>query len=420
MAAKKPDPLGELALKFVHALEAQRALGPDSYPVPLGRLVELADTQATPESIAKAVGKAQFKKRAQILAKDKSDAAPLVILRDDLEQLAARPALLEQVLESLSMPDKALVPVSSLKTKPALAPALRKSLAASVLRRITEGSLPSTVGFLTLKGKPYLYLKRLMPELEVSEQLLRVLESQRSLGPDSYPSTVQRLFELAAPGAPEVLREKAIAAAPFQDRVILAQTGKAAAPVALREDTDRLMASPQVWEFVLKAARTDKTTAFPVAALQKELATKLRKSFAATADRIPPPMVGWLLIKGKKQFFLLEDVQGGRLPAPGTRTVEAKPVDGRPPLADFARAFQEGFDQLDRQHGAHNFVSLVELRRAIPCDRPTFDAELRKLRIAGRYTLSAAEGRHGITPEEQQAGIREEGSLLLFVSRKAP
>jgi hypothetical protein len=45
---------------------------------------------------------------------------------------------------------------------------------------------------------------------------------------------------------------------------------------------------------------------------------------------------------------------------------------------------------------------------------------LRKLRIAGRYTLSAAEGRHGITPEEQQAGILEEGSLLLHVHRKKP
>ena len=49
-----------------------------------------------------------------------------------------------------------------------------------------------------------------------------------------------------------------------------------------------------------------------------------------------------------------------------------------------------------------------------------FNAELRKLRVAGRYTLSAAEGRHGISPEEHAAGIVEDGSLLLYVSRKAP
>jgi hypothetical protein len=58
------------------------------------------------------------------------------------------------------------------------------------------------------------------------------------------------------------------------------------------------------------------------------------------------------------------------------------------------------------------------LRRALPHDRATFDRELRELRRAGRYSLSAAEGRHGIQREEQEAGIREEGSLLLFVSRK--
>jgi hypothetical protein len=42
------------------------------------------------------------------------------------------------------------------------------------------------------------------------------------------------------------------------------------------------------------------------------------------------------------------------------------------------------------------------------------------LRHQGRYSLSAAEGRHGILPEEHDAGIIEDGSLLLFVSRKAP
>ena len=69
--------------------------------------------------------------------------------------------------------------------------------------------------------------------------------------------------------------------------------------------------------------------------------------------------------------------------------------------------------------GGHNFVSLVELRQAIACDRAAFDAELRKLRIAGQYTLSAVEGRDGITPEQQQAGILEEGSLMLNVHRKS-
>ena len=56
----------------------------------------------------------------------------------------------------------------------------------------------------------------------------------------------------------------------------------------------------------------------------------------------------------------------------------------------------------------------------MPAGRDQFDRELQDLRRAGRYTLSAAEGRGGITPEEREAGIREEGSLLLFVSRNTP
>jgi hypothetical protein len=51
-------------------------------------------------------------------------------------------------------------------------------------------------------------------------------------------------------------------------------------------------------------------------------------------------------------------------------------------------------------------------------DRGAFDSGLQQLRRAGQYTLSNAEGRHGITAEEREAGLVEEGALLLFVSRK--
>ncbi len=89
------------------------------------------------------------------------------------------------------------------------------------------------------------------------------------------------------------------------------------------------------------------------------------------------------------------------------------------PPADFDHRFALAFDRLDRAAGGHNFVSLVELRKALPdigCD--AFDRGFRALRIAGKYTPSAAEGRFGVATEERQAGIMEEGTLLLFVSRQ--
>lgn len=90
----------------------------------------------------------------------------------------------------------------------------------------------------------------------------------------------------------------------------------------------------------------------------------------------------------------------------------AKPL----PTAD---TFDAAFERLDRATGSHNFVSLVDLRRAMPWDRATFDAELKRQRRAGRYTLAAAEGRHGVTAEEREAGILEGGTLLLYVLRRA-
>jgi hypothetical protein len=54
----------------------------------------------------------------------------------------------------------------------------------------------------------------------------------------------------------------------------------------------------------------------------------------------------------------------------------------------------------------------------LPVERTTFDAGLEELRRAGRYTLSGAEGRHGVSDAERDAGICEVGTLLLYVSRK--
>jgi hypothetical protein len=88
------------------------------------------------------------------------------------------------------------------------------------------------------------------------------------------------------------------------------------------------------------------------------------------------------------------------------------------PAVDLAQAFQHAFALLDREGGGHNQVSLVDLRARVPSERAAFDAALQELRRQGCFTLSAAEGRHGITFEEQAAGLREDGALLLFVSRR--
>jgi hypothetical protein len=167
--------------------------------------------------------------------------------------------------------------------------------------------------------------------------------------------------------------------------------------------------------------------AFPLKDLKKPLAKPVQTAFEEAVNRrldsgALPDTVGTLWIK-TRHLFLTRDVQTPHS-APAALKPSAAEPDRRPPEAGapspFADQFDAAFERLDRQSGGRNFLSLVDLRRTLAAPRETFDAELFRLRQAGRYSLSAAEGRHGITPEERAAGIPEEGSLLLFVSRNVP
>jgi hypothetical protein len=134
------------------------------------------------------------------------------------------------------------------------------------------------------------------------------------------------------------------------------------------------------------------------------------------------------MIQRTKKLFLLADLHIGRQQlGSGSLQPEAPPsIRGERtfavglPAGPFAQYFDQAFAELDRRGGAHNFVSLVDLRAALPVPRELFDSELHKLRVAGRYGLSSAEGRHGLSPEEAAAAIPEDGTLLLYVSRKTP
>jgi hypothetical protein len=261
--------------------------------------------------------------------------------------------------------------------------------------------------------------------VELADKLLRVLQSQRTLGPAAYPLTVRRLAELTDPGAAPALLKKALNKRAFLQQAVPAHAKLPEAPIALASDLDRLAASPLLLEFLLRQARKPATQAFTVPALKSGASGKLQKPFQEAVNRhiaqgTLPPTVAWISIQGRKMLFLLSDLHTG---APTeSKTPAAPSPDGSvsaPPL-EFRTAFDEAFDRLDRQAGRHNFVSLIALRGAVPVGRDQFDRELRQLRQSGRYTLSAAEGRDGILPEEREAGISEEGSLLLFVSRNTP
>lgn len=75
---------------------------------------------------------------------------------------------------------------------------------------------------------------------------------------------------------------------------------------------------------------------------------------------------------------------------------------------------------LDAARGGNNLVSLVNLRAALAAegltDRVKQDLLLSLARRAGKVSLSALEGRHGVNPAEAEAAVREDGTLLGFIS----
>lgn len=439
---KKKDAATVLAENMVRVLTERRSLGSDFYPLTLRRLAELTDPTATTEIVQKAAAKKKPFAESIVAVRPKDLDSP-VALAEDTEQLAGSSHILEYLLPLICTPSEPTCDIARLKRE--LSSKLKKPFEAAISQRIETGNLPPGLAVIPVKQKKHLlHWTRYPlpqppepPEVIFAENLIKVLQSQRRLGADAYPLSFARLVELTQPNASTKLVNAAITLPAFKEKVLLALTkGGMNSPIALAEDCEVLAESSTLLEATVKVARTDKTRIFSMADLKKSIAPAFRGRFeAAVSQRIDagslPSTFGYLLKAGSPQLFLLSDIQTARSSTSSTESKQdMKPepanvptaqslaivVSNEPPL-DFARAFDEAFQQLDSQHG-HNFVSLVDLRRAIPADRHTFDAGLQRMRLAGRYTLSAAEGRDGISREENEAGLREHGSLLLYVSRK--
>jgi hypothetical protein len=437
MPAKK-DQAAILANNMVRVLEAQRSLGPESYPPTLRRLAELTDPAAPPELVQQAAAKRKpFGER--VFAVRPKDLDSPVALAEDLERLAGGSRTLEYLLASLCSATEPTCDLARLKKT--LPTKLRRPFEAAFVHRIETRDLPPGVSILEAKKKKLLYLDRyppppppLPPEDALGEDLLQALHAQRQAGGDAYPPTIARLVDLARPGADAKLIQGAFSRTAFNEKVTIAlkkqnRRDRLESPIALAADRNMLAGSPVLLEVAVTLARSETTQLLTEKDLKTKIAAPLHASFAvALARRVAthslPPTIGSLLQKKKPLFFLIADVRSGLSVIHATSSGAGVSPDATwrvtesdQAAPDFARAFDEAYERIERERG-HNFVSLVDLRRAIRSDRPTFDAGLQSLRRAGRYTLSAAEGRDGISPEENLAGIREDGSLLLYVSRR--
>ena len=419
---RKPDAAAVLAGKMIETLERLRDQGGDAYPATLSHLAAQADPAAPADLAAKALKKKPF--AARLLAARNHPDSP-VALAEDAGRLADAPRLIEFILSLLCTPEKRLHAPAKLVAK--VDKALKPAFAAALQRRLAAGALPAAVGVTEVRGKPQLYLRALAPPaLALAQELISALRECKKRG-DAYPP---RLSELT--NAPPDRLRAAVAESIFKTATIRALANDSDGLIALAEDARLLADSPRTLEAAVTAVRTPDHQAVPLSDLKRKIVKPLQAAFEAAviahvaAGAPLPPAVGRLYVRKKPHFFLWQDVSAAsrerKRPEDGFRDRAAPPVacaPGSPIVADFAVAFDAAFERLNRQRGGHNLVSLVELRPAVPVDRAAFDAGLQQLRRAGRYTLSNAEGRHGVSQEERTAGLVEDSALLLFVSRKA-
>jgi hypothetical protein len=297
---------------------------------------------------------------------------------------------------------------------------------------------------------------------DLAARLLAILKEQRDQKAGRYPARLGNVVSLAGSSNSRDLLS-AVKTKTFTSSVVLPKTPSSKfliknaldLPVALWEDVDRLAADPLLLSEVIRLKRTDTTHAFSVAELKKWLSGAkddlLRKQFdRAVKQQIAsgalPKNIGWIQIKSPRLFSLDDLKPAGFLrrspwaqserpvaslttpkasgPAQRiegiaeTGTVQQAAKGGAAPAETFADRFDREFSRLDRQNGSYNFVSLFELRRALPeFSREQFDHGLKQLRQARRFRINVGEGRSGVSAEQQEAAIIEDGTVHSSVSR---
>jgi hypothetical protein len=416
---QKKAPAEELSEGLLLALMDRQARA-EGYPPTLAELAAAVAPEAKPSAIKQATGREPFHSGAIWAVPGKLDAP--VALAEDRAALADSRQLLEYLLQTTTSPRRPLAAPDLLQDR--LGGELRPLFTEALARRLRDHKLPPGVGVLTGSAGPELFLEAaLPPSTLLAWRLLRALELRRQSGGIAYPVLLTDLGRETDPAASAEMVQDAVGEKILRPHV-LAALPTPDSPVALAEDAALLAAYPPLIEKALASARTAANQALPITDLKKKVARALQPAFVqALEQRITEgtlsPEVGLLRVKGKALLFLLADIAENRTASP-TPPPSPQPADAQPPPpTSFAERFDSAFDRLDRERGGHNLVSLVDLRELLGDDRTTFNTELLALRRAGRYSLSGAEGRHGISAEERDASIREGGTFLLYVSRRS-
>ncbi len=413
-------PKPNLGTRLVQELIACRTEGGDRYPIRLDHLAARLDPASEPAAVLSAANSAAFKKQAVVAVNKRMDAR--VALHEDAAQLAADPLTLEVGLRAKG--ETNIPPWAPAQLAGGVPAFLKPAFAEALARQIASDELPAFAVCVKVGRGVRLYHKEQppppSPEILDAERLLDLL-SRQQLGVTL--AELEAVAELKPAAFKKAVKRPEFAAAVVQVRM----TSKDVFVVPRGDAFGRFVTETLLTYLLGKCTRPN-AHAFPV----NELVAHVSKADRPQIERLLnhrdlaaelPAGVGCVLLGGGKSgsqntFFLLEHL---RTAQPVARSVAAPSQAPLPPPADFVATFDAAFARIDRERGSNNFVSLVDLRAALPAvPRETFDTGLRQLRRDRRYVLSSDERYDGITPEQQAAAIREEGEFLLHVSRGRP
>lgn len=159
-ASEPAKPAADITALFREALAAARKEGATAYPPALDRLLTQIDTPAGSRPANRALGQTNEAGERLFVVAAKAPNAP-VFFREDLEEVARSPRLLEYALRAARSSKQVAFTVEQLGKQ--LAAELRAPFTAAVQRALASGSVPASVAWIAEKEPRLLLVTDLKP-----------------------------------------------------------------------------------------------------------------------------------------------------------------------------------------------------------------------------------------------------------------
>ncbi len=353
-----------LSEQLVKTLETARSAAAGNYPMSLTRLHELANPKAEAAVFQKAIALEPFASRATIALPGASDSP--VSLTDDIERLAAFPALLDAVVGLMTNAETQAVAIDKLGAFKSVQMLVRPHFAEALKKATSEGRLPPGFGAVRLAGKWHVFRTR---DVLLAEGSSTATEEPK---PKRRAASATKAPDASKPAEP------------------VSESSEATTPAPATEVT----------------APVESKTESPAAVESSPAASGPKPSTSsAEAMSVAEPTVS--------SSTAIEPANHVAVSEESSSTTNGVHVH------DFERELNAAFEHLSASSRLPGCVSLADLRPALQkFSREVFDNEIIRLRKSGEYSLSIVEGRYPLSDTERDACLTIDNTPHLLIRRR--